>query len=556
MMSCAPLNRRKETMRKSARALFTVASALSLVLVGCASGAGSGPAGDPIEGGTIHWATQASNLDQGHMDPHKSQSDVSAMINRLTLDSLTYLDKDGNLHPWLASDWEISDDQKSVTFTLREQVTFHDGEPFDAEAVKANFDHVMAPETESTHANNLLGGELYKSTEVVDDHTVTVHFSQPYSPFLNNTSSAFLGIYSPRVLKEHASELASGGPGISVGSGAWKMVELQPGSSIVYERNDDYAWAPEGIEIRDNLAGVLEVSVVPDDQLRAESLNAGEIEIASELSPSAVDTLENEDVTSKPSPGVPYSLYLNEAHGVLEDQNVRQALMYGADIESAVESIYLGYYTRAESLLSPTTPNITSDLLDGTTEFSPQRAEKLLDEAGWKLPEDGSVREKDGQKLEIEWLSWTPREDDKQAIADLLVSDWKKIGVEVTNSVLEPGAYNEKYGPGEYDIVDWSFASIDPDILRNHLSTDGFQNASHVTSTGIDQQLNEAVASFDSEERTKIYDNLQEWNHEYVAILPLFNQSTMSASNTGIAGVEFDGNGWPNFISAQQLQAN
>ncbi len=97
-------------------------------------------------------------------------------------DSLVHLKPDGTFEPWLAKSWKVSDDALSYPFVLRDDVTFQDGTPFDAQAVKANFDHVVAPATKSRNAKTLLGP--YQRTDVVDKHTVVVHLSTPYSPLL------------------------------------------------------------------------------------------------------------------------------------------------------------------------------------------------------------------------------------------------------------------------------------------------------------------------------------------------------------------------------------
>ena len=530
-------------MRHKLLRAAAVAGAAALLLTSCADSGTSDSANEPRE--ELVWAMKGANLENGHMDPHRSQIDSSAMLARMTLDSLTYLGADGEIKPWLASDWKISDDNTSVEFTLRDDVTFSDGEAFNAAAVKANFDHVMAEETESTHANQLLGGELYKDTVVVDDHTVRVEFSQPFAPFLTNVSSAFLGIYSPATLAENAQQLPTGGPGVSVGSGPWIMTDLKAGSTITYERNADYAWAPDGMEVSEDLPQTLTVNLVPDDQLRAESVISGEAVIATELSPVTVDGLGDVTIENNASPGVPFSLYLNEKHGALADKSVRQALQFGIDREAAVNAVYLGYYDAGTAMLSPTTPNITPGIVDDKVGYDAEKAAKLLDDAGWVLPDGEEVREKDGQKLELTWISWTPRSDDRQALADLLIDQWRQLGVAVTNEVVEPGTYNEKYGAGDFDLTDWSFASLDADMLRNHLSTEGFQNASHVSDEKIDALLDRGVASFDPAERTAVYDELLEWNADYVAILPVFNPSVLIAVSPSLNDLVLDANGWP-----------
>ena len=148
-------------------------AATALVLSACA------PASDSdADGGELVWSIEGANLSAGHMDPQVSQLDVSGMVQRAVLDSLVFQEEDGSFSPWLATDWSVSDDSTEYTFTLRDDVTFTDGEPFDAEAVKANFDRIVDPATESAQAASMMGADFYEGTEVVDEHTVKVSFTQ------------------------------------------------------------------------------------------------------------------------------------------------------------------------------------------------------------------------------------------------------------------------------------------------------------------------------------------------------------------------------------------
>ncbi|RRD60971.1 ABC transporter substrate-binding protein [Leucobacter sp. OH1287] len=524
-----------------------VVSAAALLITGCSQtgGEAGGGAASPE---TINWTVRANNLFNGHFDPHKSQIDASEMIGRLSLDSLTYLDDKGELHPWLAKSWETSEDGKTVTFKLRDDVTFHDGEKFNAEAVKANFEHIMAEETDSAQANLLLGGEAYEGTEVVDDYTVAVKFSRPNAPFLNNTSRASLGFYSPKALQAGQDKLSAGGADVTVGTGPWKLTKLESGTSISYERNADYKWAPQGYDLSKNLAKQLEVSVVPDDELRVKRLSSGETDVVSEVTPNSADSVE-EGLHSQPSPGIPYSYYLNQANGHLADQKVRQALVLGANIDEAVKAVYSDHVDRAWSALAPNTPNTTGDKLEGVNKFDRARAEQLLDEAGWVRPADGVIREKGGNKLELSYIAWTPRSDENQTLSELLIADWKEIGIDVKYEVLEPEQYNALYEPGKYDITDWGYSSTDADILRNHLHSEGFQNAPHVQDPEIDAKIDAAAATFDAAERTRIYDELLQWNADQVYILPIHQNSKTTAVSSKVTGLEYDAFGYPQFFN-------
>lgn len=526
--------------------IAALAAAAALALSACGGPAASG--GDTADGsGEIIWAIEGANLSAAHMDPQTSQLDVSGMVQRVVLDSLVFQKTDGSFAPWLATDWKISADSTTYTFELRDDVTFHDGGPFNAEAVKANFDRIVDPETASKQAASMLGAAFYEGTTVIDEYTVEVKFTQPYSPFLQAASTANLGFYSPAVL-ENSDQLAAGGPGINVGTGPFELTEYTPDQEIVYTRNPDYAWGPDG-------AGAakfetLRVEILPEAAVRAGVVESGEADLASKIPPNLATNLPDTlTVDANEYPGLPYSLYLNEKYGVFADEKVRQAFARGIDIDAAVEEIFFGQFPRAWSILGATTPDYDASL-EGSWPFDQDAANTLLDEAGWTDRDTDGIRMKDGERLSVRWIAYTPVSDDNSALGNAIQSDLADIGFEVKREVLEPGAYNEQYIPKTFDLTDWGFSGVDGDLLRSHLHTDGFQNASQVSDPKIDALLEDGIATSDPDARAAIYQQLQQWNAQYTAIVPLYSPSLITASNDTIAGLEYDLYGRPLFYEA------
>ncbi|MGY1551848.1 ABC transporter substrate-binding protein [Microbacterium sp. A588] len=522
-----------------------LAAAAALALSACTGTVNDPPAAENRE---VVWAIEGANLSAGHMDPQTSQLDVSGMVQRVVLDSLVSQQADGSFSPWLAADWTVSEDATSYTFELRDDVTFHDGEPFNAEAVKANFDRIVDPETASAQAASMLGADFYAGTEVIDEFTVEVNFTQPYSPFLQAASTAQLGFYSPAVLESSADQLKAGGPDVTVGTGPFELTEYTPDQELVYTRNPDYAWGPDGAEAAK--FETLRVEILPEASVRAGVVESGEADLASNLPPNLAATLPDTlTVESLEYPGLPYSLYLNEKYGVFADQKVRQAFARGIDIDAAVEEIFFGQFPRAWSVLGSTTPGYDASL-EGSWPFDQDAANQLLDDAGWTERDADDIRMKDGERLSVRWIAWTPVPDDKAALGNAIQSDLADIGFEVVREVLEPGAYNEQYGPKTFDLTDWGFSGVDGDLLRSHLHTDGFQNASQVSNADVDALLEQGIATTDTEERTAIYQQLQQWNAEYTAIVPLYSPSLITAVNDSVDGLAYDLYGRPLFYAA------
>ncbi|UXW87296.1 ABC transporter substrate-binding protein [Microbacterium azadirachtae] len=530
-------------LRRRILPLAALAAAAALALSACS---GSSGAASSDANGELVWGVDGSLLSAGKMDPQTSQLDVTAMVQRAVLDSLVFQKPDGSFVPWLAKKWEVSEDGTAYTFHLRDDVTFTDGEKFDAAAVKANFDRIADPATKSAQAASMLGGELYKGTEVIDPTTVKVTFSQPYAPFLQAASTAQLGFYAPKVLKENAADLAAGGKGVTVGTGPFRISSYTPDQEIVYTRNAKYSWAPEGMKAPEFTT--LRVQILPEASVRSGSVTSGEIDLASQLPPNLVSQVKGKAaVTSVRVPGLPYSLFLNEKNGVFSDQKVREAFTRAIDVDTAVDKIFFGQFPRAWSILGPTTPGYDKGL-EKSWPFDKDRANALLDEAGWTQRGADGVRMKDGHRLTANWIAWTPVSDDHAALANAVQSDLKAVGFEITRETLEPGAYNAKYGPKTFDITDWDFSGVDPDLLRPHLATDGFQNASSVSDPRLDQLLKDGIATTDDAARAKVYAQVQEWNAEQDAIVPLYVTSAITAVGERVSGLTFDIYGRPLFF--------
>ena len=134
------------------------------------------------------------------LDPHASPSAVTYQIIASVTENLLYRGPDGKLVPWLAESWSTARDGKSVTFKLRRDVKFHDGTPFNAEAVKFNFDRIVDPKFKAGGARAALAG--YAGSKVLDEYTVQVSFETPYAPFLNSAAAGMLSLVSPKAVRE------------------------------------------------------------------------------------------------------------------------------------------------------------------------------------------------------------------------------------------------------------------------------------------------------------------------------------------------------------------
>lgn len=546
---------------------IAISATIALTLAACAGGSTQSPAtnaetGDSLRaGGDLVFAIAGGNLENAHMDPHSSQMDVSGYVNRNIYDSLVALDTDGTVKPWLAKSWEISKDSLTYTFELRDDVTFHDGTPLNADAVVKNFDHIAAKETASAQALELIGGELFEGATALSEYQVQLTLKAPFAPLLTNISSTYVGMYSPKVLESATqADIRAGGPKVSVGSGPFILTQYTPKQHLVFAPNPAYSWGPDiateaGTSLADGPAKLdsLTIRIVPEESARVGALQSGQAQVAIDLTPTSISQLQGAVIESVPSPGIPYSTYLNWEHGVFKDKLVRQAFEYGINIEPAVAAAFGGQYERAWSILSPSTANSYDASLEGSWPYDEAKANALLDQAGWTERDAEGFRVKDGERLSAEWLSWLPFSDENQALVNFFVDDLKKIGFELKHSAIEGPEYQARYADGDgnmildFDLTDWGFSMLDADALRNHLHSQGYQNASNVKVSEIDGVLEEASTTTDLTERAKLYAQVQQWNVEEVGIVPIYLTQFTSAALPSVQGLAYDPYGWPLF---------
>ncbi|MEV4173770.1 ABC transporter substrate-binding protein [Nonomuraea sp. NPDC049709] len=283
----------------------------ALLLAGCGADATPQPAaGDvgPKPGGTL---VLGENADEpACLDPHQLSTTNTTVVGRPIFDSLLWQDAEGDLKPWLASAWKVSDDGLTYTFTLRDGVTFHDGSAWNAEALKLNLEHMRDPATKSPLAASYIAP--YRDAKVVDEHTLQVRLSSPYSAFLNVLAQSYLAMLSPEQLKEAPASTCEH----PVGSGPFVFDKWTKGQSITYRKNPGYTWAPTGRTGPAYLDG-LEIRFLAEDATRYNALLAGEVNVI-DNTPPASDFTAGRGISHDPAKA---STLLDEAGWSAKDKD-------------------------------------------------------------------------------------------------------------------------------------------------------------------------------------------------------------------------------------------
>ncbi|MEZ0075977.1 ABC transporter substrate-binding protein [Planotetraspora sp. GP83] len=543
--------------RTLAGLIVPVVALLALTACGGAPAVRKDPGGAPTRGGKL---TFAVNAEPTCLDPHQSPQDVTGLFTRPALDSLVSLDTEGNIHPWLATSWKVSPDQKSYTFTLRKGVKFSDGTAFDAAAVKANLDHIVSPATKSQLAAGFI--TPYTGTDVVDQYTAKVNFSKPHSPFLAALATAYFGIESPQSLKQPQDTLC----GKVVGSGPFVIDAWTPKQGITYHRNPGYNWAPEnakhqGEAYLDNL----EMKVITENAVRLGALTSGQVDAIASVPPISVKQVKASPaltVETRQAPGGNYNYYPNTASGVFTDKRVRQAFRDGIDFATIVNKLYFGTYQPASSPVSPSTAGYDKGT-ETQWKYDPAEAARLLDEAGWTARDSEGYRTKDGKRLTVRWpfFKATVREG-RDTLTDQVQAEAKKLGIDV--AITNPpsiGEFVTTFIKGDYDLVDFSWQRADGDALRNLFAIDSIstptvfgQNAARYSDKEVDGWLNDALATTDNAKRAELYAKVQHKVTDEAVVFPVYIFNYVLGASKKTHGIGWEPQAYPTFYDAWVVQ--
>ncbi|HLA42414.1 MAG TPA: ABC transporter substrate-binding protein, partial [Aggregatilineales bacterium] len=442
----------------------------------------------------------------------------------------------------LAESWEISPDRKAYTFKLRQGVTFHDGETFNANAVGVNFDRIVAAETASQKARGLLG-PFYQGYSIIDEYTFQIQLNAPYEPLLDALSQVYLGIASPLALANYNDGTYQWH---QVGTGPYKMVEAVPGDRIVLERNPDYNWGPAFYtQENPNPVQVIEFRFFVDAATRDDALQSGQVQLVGELLPVDAELLlGNSQLRIYPVaiPGQPLQFLFNLNRFPTGDLTVRQALIQATNRTAIVDSIFAGQSPVAYGALS----SATEFYHPGVEEFypyDPTAADNTFQQANIRDTNQDGILDSDGIPLQITILAppWGLIPEVSQAIA----GQWRSIGIEVKiEQVPTFGQLLDKIAEGDYNLVALYSFGLDASILNSYYLSDGLDNVTHYSSVELDTLLTQALQESDATTRANLYAAAQTMIMEQALLLPIRDYMNLNGSSDDLEGVIFDAHGW------------
>lgn len=477
----------------------------------------------------------ASTKDIRDINPHLYGGEMAAQ--NMVFESLVINTPNG-VKPWLAESWTISPDGKIYTFHLRKNVKFSDGEPFNAQAVKANFDAVL--QNSKRHAWLELVQEIDK-TEAVDEHTFRLELKHAYYPTLIE-----LGLTRPfRFISPKAfiNGGTMGGVQHYVGTGPWVLSEHNKNQFARFSVNSNY-WGEKPA------LNAVVWNVIPDRQTMLLALQKGDIQLifgadGDMLNIDAFEKLASmkQFKATLSDPIASRSIVLNSARPITESLLVRQALEHSVNKAAIAKGVFNNSETVAQTLMSKNVPY--ADVQVTTYDYDLNKANQLLDKAGWTAKNAKGIRQKDGKPLSLV-LSYNISNAAEKDIAELMQSEFKQIGVDLQILGEEKQAFLDRQQAGDFDLQ-YSLSWGKPYDPASFVSS--FRVPAHADYQGqkglknkaeIDRTIGELLITPDDNLRKKLYTNLWQTLAEQAVYIPLTYSRTKAIYNKELTGVGFN----------------
>ncbi|MCE0497402.1 MAG: ABC transporter substrate-binding protein [Methylacidiphilales bacterium] len=494
-------------------------------------------------------------VDPGGLDLQTSLVLNGSWFGHLIYDNLVYLDNKGNIQPWLAKSWTISPDGKTYTFYLRDDVTFSDGTPFDAEAVRVNLARIRDPATKSPLATAMIAP--YVDGKVIDKYTFQANLREPYSPFLYVLAQSPMGLVSPRQIEEAPKSLQEK----PIGTGPFVVEKYTRLQGVTFVRREDYHWAPPFIQ-HDGPAYLqrIEVSFIPEAMVRYASLDADQFDLTMDAPPQDAAVIRanpNLVLASRIMAGNPMrGPTLNTQREPFNDVRVRRALACAIDREGITRMMGFGEYQPKTDFLASNTPYY-DPTAQGILHYDMAEANRLLDEAGWTGRDSSGYRTKDGKRLTAEVLMTQSATPSLVIIA--IQSDARKIGMEITLAEMPNAQRLIHRDQGTYQILGNYTAhtnTADGLYLYYHskqIISDKLigQNLTRLQDPELDDLLDRARQSTDPVVLKALYSQAQHRLVELVPTIPLYENEILIAYQKYVRGVLYDtSDSWPLLTAA------
>ncbi|KPU43104.1 periplasmic dipeptide transport protein precursor [Oxobacter pfennigii] len=527
--------------KRLAASVLTAVLSATLLLSGCGnsqSNSGNNSATPSAAPAAPKVFIFAQGADPRGLDPAYVDDGESAKVMCNIYEGLVqYKGQTTEIAPALATDWTISTDGKEYTFKLREGVKFHDGTPFNADAVVFSVERQLPPNQTDDMPYASFTFEQVDKVEKVDEYTVKFTLKQPSTPFLANLAMTLAApIVSPAAVEKFGDKYIEN----PVGTGPFKFVSWEKGQSVTIEKNNEY-WGEKA-----KLDKVV-FKITKENSVRASELMTGAIDAMDGLDPNDVAKLEQSQMVIYKEPGMNINyMAFNCSRAPFDDPKLREALSHAVNREELVQYLYQGYSSVAKAPMPDFIPGYNDSL--SIYEYDTAKATAMLKELG-------------KENLQIKMITYSnPRPYNPvngQKLAEAIQNYFSKIGVTATIDVYPWTEYKEKAGQGEGDIMfyGWTGDNGDADNFLSLFDSNQIEstlNAAKYTNKEVDDLLAKARTIPNGEERNNVYKEIQEIVIKDAAWLPISHSMAMAAHSPKVKNFEVHPTGSVFFVNVDK----
>ena len=527
--------------------LAAVSLLLAAALAAC-SGSGGAKAGasgpvDRSAKATLGWAEPVDTL-----NPATTGNRDVGPIDANIFDTLVWLTPDFKATPDLATKWEVSPDDKTYTFTLRQGVKFQDGTPFDAAAVVANINYITDKSTQSNISLGLLGP--CTNAAATAQYTVTISCSAPYAPLLAQLGEPYLGMQSPAAIKQYGKDLGLH----PVGTGPFAFVSYTPNQSVVLKRNEDYQWGPGAT----NHSGPPDIAqltfqIVPSSQSRVSQFQSGQSDFMQETPGvfwNALQKTGRYTATRFPISGMGIFAPINAGSWPTSDPAVRKAIEYAVDKPGAIKVADDGVFAPSNTPLQKGMVGYDA-ALESSYPYDPAKAEATLQAGGWTKV--NGIYQKDGKPLTIN-ITAISSVPEYPLIAQAIQGYLHAVGMDAGVTQLATPAWLAANIQGNMSLTPLQYIAVDPDALHLWFLPGQHFNWSHFTDPNLTSLINQGQQEPDPTKRESIYAQAQKIIMDQAVLMPLHENVDLVMTSKKLTGLQYSGGGFEYFGAASMTQ--
>jgi peptide/nickel transport system substrate-binding protein len=476
----------------------------------------------PRSGGTLVIAQQA---DLETADPQGGVGVAVYPVYAL-FEPMMDFDEQMQFFPLLATNWEQLD-PTHLRVKLRQGVTYHSGNPFNADAVQQSFERFARPGVPG-RAYALL--RMVKGVQKVNDYEVIVETDGPFTPLKTHLSHIAAVLIDPDQAAKAGAEYGMN----PTGTGPFKFTSWQRGNQFVVEKNPNY-WQ-QGKPYLDRVI----YRIIPDANARLLAFEKGEVDMALNIPPQEVKRLKNDPNVNLREINITRSVYMgvNYKREPFDNPNVRQALNYAVDKTAIVSAIQ----EDTVDLASIPYPKHVPGSGEGKVkvyEYDPARAKQMLDETGWMPGPDG-IRQKDGKKMEFKLSYPQGTIPNGKETAEVIQQNLQSVGVGVALEALDAPTHFSGLQGREFEGFLAAVAAVNGDvhyIFTNQWTCGGLWNGGSYCNPKVDQLVEEAQRQTDEQQRFAKYIEAQQILAEDSAMVSLFHMKWYIGLKNYVKGV-------------------